>query len=97
MMPEFESIRDENVAVKYMLRKLNEKRGISDVKINQHASIEKATEILELRKETTDELGRDSPVWEWKEIEELLFHMRVALSGIDPDERKYVDSESKDR
>ena len=94
-MPEFESIRDENVAVKYMLRKLNEKRGISDVKINQHASIEKATEILELRKETTDELGRDSPVWEWKEIEELLFHMRVALSGIDPDERKYVDSESK--
>ena len=74
-----------------MFRKLDSKRGITDLKVNQHASIDKATDILELRREITDEFGDDSPVWESNEIDLLLRHLRISISGIDPDDRVYVD------
>lgn len=90
-MPGFASIRDEKDAVEYMFRQLDSKRSISTLKVNQHASIEKATEILEFRREFTDEHGDDAEPWDSNEIEELLRHLRIAISGIDPDDRVYVD------
>ena len=51
-MPKFHSIRDEKLAIEFLLSKLEGKKNISDLKVNQHYSIEKAIELLELRKET---------------------------------------------
>ena len=90
-MPGFRSIRDEKNAVEHMFRKLDSVRGISDNKVNQHAAIDTATELLELRREVTDEHGDDSEEWEQDEIEDLLKHLRIAISGIDPESRFWVD------
>ena len=93
-MPQFNSVRDESDAIEYIFRKLDEKSGISQLKVNQHHSIDKAIEILELRREKIDELGDDTPDWETDKLQNLLVHIRIALSGIDPEERQYVDNDS---
>ena len=93
-MPQFNSIRDESDAIEYILRKLGEKSGISQLKVNQHHSIDKAIEILELRREKIDDLGDDTPDWETDKLQNLLIHIRIALCGIDPEEREFVDNEA---
>ena len=93
-MPQFNSIRDESDAIEYILRKLDEKSGISQLKVNQHYSIDKAIEILELRREKIDDLGDDTPDWETDKLQNLLIHIRIALSGIDPEERQFVDNDA---
>ena len=91
-MPQFNSTRDEESAINYLLGKLDQKSNITDTKVNQHFSIDKAAEILEIRRETIDKYGQDSPEWVPNKLEELIKHVRIALSGIDPDEIEYVDS-----
>ena len=93
-MPQFNSIRDESDAIEYILRKLDDKSGISQLKVNQHHSIDKAIEILELRREKIDDLGDDTPDWETDKLQNLLIHIRIALSGIDPEERQFVDNDA---
>lgn len=91
-MSQFRSTVDEQNAITYMLSKLNEKIGISDQKVNQIHSIDEAIKILELRREVLDRDGPDSEPWNKDVVEELKKHMVIALSGIDPDDRVYVDS-----
>jgi DGQHR domain-containing protein len=90
-MPHFNSIRDEKDAIEYMFRVLDSYRGISDLKVNRHAAIDKATDILEHRREVIDEFGDDSPVWQSDQIDDFLKNLRIAISGIDPDDMVYVD------
>ena len=71
-MPKFHSIRDEKLAIEFLLSKLEGKKNISDLKVNQHFSIEKAIELLELRKETINRLGDDAPEWKTDDLEDLL-------------------------
>jgi hypothetical protein len=74
-----------------MFRVLDSHRGISDLKVNRHAAIDKATDILEHRREVIDEFGDDSPVWQSDQIDDFLKDLRIAISGIDPDDMVYVD------
>ncbi len=90
-MPQFNSVRDEKEAINYIFEKLEGKKTISELKVNQHHSIDKAMELLELRKENIDVFGDDTPQWEIDELQNLLQHIRIGLSGIDPTERVYVD------
>ena len=94
-MSQFRSHIDEQSAISYMISKLNEKSGITDQKVNQIHSIDEAYKILELRKEILDADGADSDAWNRNEIELLKRHMVIALSGIDPDDRVYVDSSQR--
>ena len=91
-MSQFRSHIDEQNAISFMISELNEKSGISDQKVNQIHSIDEAYKILELRREVLDAEGADSASWNLDEIELLKRHMVIGLSGIDPDERVYVDS-----
>ena len=50
-MPQFNSVRDEKEAIDYLLEKLEGKKSISDLKVNQHYSIDESIKLLELRKE----------------------------------------------
>lgn len=92
-MPQFNSIRDEKDAIDYLLEKLEGKKSISDLKVNQHNSIDESIKLLELRKENIDVFGDDTPEWVIDELENLLDHIRIAFSGIDPTEREYVDTD----
>jgi len=88
----FRSHSDEVEGINYMINLLDQLHDVSDLKVNQNHSIDKAGEILELRREILDANGSDSEIWKNDEIELLIKHMIIAISGIDPDDRIYVDS-----
>ena len=92
-MYDFSSKRDEAAGIKWMLGKLrNKKSNLEDVKENQHFSLDKAIQTLELRLELHDVLDEDLPTWKPLELEELDDDFVIGLSGINPDERERVDS-----
>ena len=90
-MLQYLSIRDETKGMKYIVDKVSRMRKISVNKENQHFSIEQVILFLEGRKEVIDELKRDSPQIEINEIHDLIKHIIISLSGIDPFGRNYVD------
>lgn len=91
-MPRFKSVRAELKAYDYILRKIDPKRSITDSKVNQHYSITQVTEMIEIRKEEIEAQGvDDADPLPNETCAELLRHVRIALSGIDPVDRTYVD------
>ncbi len=95
-MVQFNSVRDEKDFIKYIQPVLAKKsNSLSELKENQNYSINEAKRIIEERKEEINEFGKDTPDWDKGNLEELVRHIRIALSGIDPDDRIYVDSPTK--
>ena len=95
-MVQFHSVRDEKLAIEYLERELVKKiSSLSELKENQHFSISEVKKLISARKEEINEFGKDTPDWEKNNLEDLLKHIRIGFSGIDPDERIYVDNASK--
>lgn len=94
-MVSFLSVRDEQLAWKYIKNLLDGKRSISISNENQHFSIDLSLTIIEERMEELTKNKKDTSDWKKNELEDLLRHIRIALSGIDPDERTKVDSDGK--
>tara|TARA_Y100000589_G_scaffold313846_2_gene335672 strand:- start:1491 stop:3563 length:2073 start_codon:yes stop_codon:yes gene_type:complete len=94
---EFLNSKDEMRMIEYLqenLVKVSKLKGSK--KPNRSHSIGIARSVLQERKSQRVELGEDIEDWHQPDVEELIHQYIIAMSGINPESREYVDDSSKD-